>query len=123
MPSEFGRPIPHLDRVALEFPELRIVGGHIGYPWTDEMISLATKYPNVFIDTSAYKPSRYPRQLVDYLHGHGRRKVLFGSNHPMILPGDCLGQVESLSLDDEARERFLWRNAAEVFALSLENAA
>ncbi|HEX8952938.1 MAG TPA: amidohydrolase family protein, partial [Polyangia bacterium] len=39
-PSEPGRPIPYLDEVALEFPELVIVGGHIGYPWTDEMIAL-----------------------------------------------------------------------------------
>src|SRR5215470_11066520 len=54
-PSEPGRPIPYLDRVALEFPELTIVGGHIGYPWTAEMIALATKYPNVYIDTSAYR--------------------------------------------------------------------
>ncbi|MFZ1208102.1 MAG: amidohydrolase family protein [Pseudolabrys sp.] len=56
--SEPGRPIPYLDRVALEFPELRIVGGHIGVPWLDEMLSLVMKYPNVFIDTSAYKASR-----------------------------------------------------------------
>lgn len=63
-PSEPGRPIPYLDHVALEFPELKIVGGHIGYPWTTEMISLATKYPNVYIDTSAYKASRYPTELV-----------------------------------------------------------
>ena len=59
-PSEPGRPIPYLDHVALEFPELKIVGGHIGYPWCAEMISLATKYPNVYIDTSAYKVRRYP---------------------------------------------------------------
>ena len=58
------------------------MGGHIGYPWTAEMISLATKYPNVYIDTSAYKASRYPLELVGYLRGHGRHKVLFGSNHP-----------------------------------------
>ena len=85
-PSEPGRPIPYLDEVALDFPELTIVGGHIGFPWTDEMIALATKYPNVHIDTSAYKPSRYPPSLVAYLRGHGRKKVLFGSNYPMILP-------------------------------------
>ena len=81
-PSEPGRPIPYLHTVALEFPELVIVGGHIGYPWTAKMISLATKYPGVCIDTSAYKASRYPREPVGYLRGHGRRKVLFGSNHP-----------------------------------------
>jgi uncharacterized protein len=61
--SEPGRPIPYLDRVALEFPELRIVGGHIGVPWLGEMLSLVMKYPNVFIDTSAYKVGRYPKEL------------------------------------------------------------
>ena len=60
MPSEPGRPIPYLDEVALVFPELRIVAGHIGYPWTDEMIGLAWKHENVFIDTSAYLPRYYP---------------------------------------------------------------
>ena len=37
-----------------------------------KMIALATKYPNVYIDTSAYEPSRYPPSLVAYLRGHGR---------------------------------------------------
>ncbi len=116
-PSEGGRPIPYLDRVAYEFPELTIVGGHIGYPWTDEMISLATKYENVYIDTSAYKPRRYPTQLVEFLRAHGRRKVLFGSNYPMIQPGQCLAQLDVLDLDDEARKLFLHDNAARVFGL------
>lgn len=113
--SEPGRPIPYLDEVALDFPELTIVGGHIGYPWTDEMIALATKYENVHIDTSAYKPRRFPPQLVAFLQGHGRRKVLFGSNFPMIQPGDCLAQLDALGLDAEARRLFLFENAARVF--------
>ena len=116
-PSEPGRPIPYLDEVALDFPELTIVGGHIGFPWTDEMISLATKYPNVYIDTSAYKPSRFPPSLVAYLRGHGRKKVLFGSNYPMILPAACLEQVDALALDDEAKGLYLRGNARRVFRL------
>jgi uncharacterized protein len=117
-PSEPGRPIPYLDTVALEFPELVIVGGHIGYPWTAEMISLATKYPNVYIDTSAYKASRYPRDLVEYLRGHGRRKVLFGSNHPAWPAADCLRDLASLELDEETTSLFLHGNAERVFALA-----
>jgi hypothetical protein len=116
-PSEPGRPIPYLDHVALEFPELVIVGGHIGYPWTQEMISLATKYPNVYIDTSAYKISRYPRELVEYLRGHGQRKVLFGSNYPMLMPVECLKGLDALELDAEARGLFLAGNARKVFKL------
>ena len=81
------------------------------------MISLATKYENVYIDTSAYKPRRYPTQLVEFLRAHGRRKVLFGSNYPMIQPGQCLAQLDVLDLDDEARKLFLHDNAARVFGL------
>jgi hypothetical protein len=117
-PSEPGRPIPYLDTVALEFPELVIVGGHIGYPWTAGMISLATKYPNVYIDTSAYKASRYPRELVEYLRGHGRRKVLFGSNHPAGPAADCLRDLAGLGLDDETAELFLHGNAERVFGVA-----
>ena len=118
-PSEPGRPIPYLDHVALEFPELKIVGGHIGYPWTSEMISLATKYPNVYIDTSAYKVRRYPRELVEYLRGHGRHKVLFGSNHPAWPAAACLEGVDELGLDADTERLFLHANAERVFSLTV----
>lgn len=117
LPSEPGRPIPYLDEVASEFPELTIVGGHIGYPWTTEMIALATKYENVYIDTSAYKPRRYPAELVEFMRHHGKRKVLFGSNFPMLQPAQCLAQLGELELDDETRAAFLAGNAARVFGL------
>ena len=53
-PSETGRPIPYIDQIAIDFPELVIVCGHIGYPWTEEMVAVARKHENVYIDTSAY---------------------------------------------------------------------
>jgi predicted TIM-barrel fold metal-dependent hydrolase len=115
--SETGRPIPYLDDVALDFPELTIVAGHIGYPWTEEMVALARKYENVYIDTSAYTARRYPPELVRYLRADGRSKVLFGSNHPMIPPAKALEDLDALELDDEARELFLDANARRVFGL------
>jgi predicted TIM-barrel fold metal-dependent hydrolase len=116
MPSEVGRPI-YLDQVALDFPELKIVAGHIGYPWTDEAIAVATKHENVYIDTSAYTTKRYPPALVEYVRAHGRRKVLFGSNYPMITPAKALQDLESLQLDKEATDLFLGGNAQRVFGL------
>lgn len=116
MPSEVGRPI-YLDQVALDFPELVIVAGHIGYPWTDEAIALVTKHENVYIDTSAYTVRRYPAALVEFMKGHGRRKVLFGTNYPMILPAKALDGLDSLGLDDEARALFLGGNARRVYRL------
>jgi predicted TIM-barrel fold metal-dependent hydrolase len=111
-PSETGRPIPYVDQVALDFPELVIVGGHIGYPWTEEMVAVARKHENVYIDTSAYTAKRYPPELVRYMQStSGRRKVLFGSNYPMLLPQQALEGVDALGLDDEARAQFLAGNA------------
>jgi uncharacterized protein len=81
------------------------------------MISLAIKYPNVYIDTSAYKASRYPAELVDYLRGHGRHKVLFGSNHPGWPAADCLKDLAHLQLDDQTADLFLHGNAERVFGL------
>jgi len=117
-PSEPGRPIPYLDEVALDFPELVIVAGHIGYPWTHEMISLATKYPNVYIDTSAYKATRYPRELVDYLRAHGKKKVLFASDFPMLTPAECLAGIDEFGLTPETQALFLGGNAQRVFRLA-----
>lgn len=116
MPSEVGRPI-YLDQVALDFPELVIVAGHIGYPWTDEAIALVTKHENVYLDTSAYTVKRYPAALVEFLRSHGRTKVLFGSNYPMITPAKALEGLDTLQLDEQARSLFLAGNAQRVFDL------
>lgn len=116
MPSEHGRPL-YLDRVALDFPELTIVGGHIGYPWTEEAVAVATKHENVFIDTSAYAARRYPTEIVRYLREHGRRKVLFGSNYPQMTPAKAIEGLDTLGLDDEALALFLAANARRVYKL------
>lgn len=117
MPSEVGRPIPYIDQVAIDFPELAIVCGHLGYPWTEEMIAVATKHPNVFIDTSAYTVRRYPPAIVAYLAAHGRDKVMFGSNWPMIAPRKALEGLEDLGLDAATCAAFLAGNALRVFGL------
>ena len=117
-PSETGRPIPYIDKVALDFPELVIVGGHIGYPWTEEMVAVARKHENVYIDTSAYTSKRLPIELVSYMKTRGgRRKVLFGTNYPMILHHKALESLDELELDDETRELYLAGNAQRVFDL------
>jgi predicted TIM-barrel fold metal-dependent hydrolase len=117
-PSETGRPIPYIDQVALDFPELTIVCGHIGYPWTEEMVAVARKHENVVIDTSAYTSRRLPPELIAYMKTRsGRRKVLFGTNYPMIFPAHALEGLDDLGLDEETRDLYLGGNARRVFGL------
>ncbi|MGF2946094.1 amidohydrolase family protein [Mycobacterium sp. Lab-001] len=117
-PSETGRPIPYIDQVALDFPELVIVCGHVGYPWTEEMVAVARKHENVYIDTSAYTIRRLPEELIRFMKtGTGQRKVLFGSNYPMIAPAHALAGLDDLGLAEGARRDFLHDNAGRVFRL------
>jgi predicted TIM-barrel fold metal-dependent hydrolase len=116
--SETGRPIPYLEDVLLDFPELVVVGGHVGAPWIGEVLSLLHKFPNFHVDTSAYAVHRLPPELVQFMRGAGRTRVLFGTNWPMLSPARCLERLDSLGLDDEARRLFLEGNARRVFDLA-----
>src|SRR4030095_1315935 len=53
-PYDLGHP-RHLDQVAMDFPELRIIGGLGGWPWVNEMVALVRRHPNLHIDTSAHR--------------------------------------------------------------------
>jgi uncharacterized protein len=61
------------------------------------MVAVARKHERLFIDTSAYRVERYPPELVAYLRSRsGSRKVMFGSNFPMIAPGEALLGLDAL---------------------------
>ena len=115
--SETGRPIPYLEDVLLDFPELVVVGGHVGAPWIDEVLLLARKFPNFHIDTSAYAVHRLPEALVKFMRGEGRGRVMFGTNWPMLSANRCLERLDALGLGDEARDAFLQGAARRVFRL------
>jgi len=111
-----GRPIC-LDQVAIDFPELKLLGIHIGIPWTDEMISMAWKHENVFIGVDAYAPKHWPQQLVHYLNTYGRHKVLFGTDWPVIDPERAVAEIDGLDLRPEAKAMLMRDNALRVFRL------
>jgi uncharacterized protein len=116
LPSEGGRPI-YLDEVALTFPELVIIGAHIGWPWEEEMGMLAWKHPNVYIDTSAYAPSRYPERFVKFLKRRAPHKVLWATDYPAIRYDRGISEIAALDLGPEVERLFLSDNARKIFKL------
>lgn len=111
-----GRPIC-LDQVAIDFPELTLIGIHIGVPWTDEMIAMAWKHDNVFIGVDAYGPKHWPPQLVHFLNSYGRHKVLFGTDWPVIDPERATREIAAMELRPESRAMLMRDNALRVFRL------
>jgi len=115
--SETGRLIPYLEDVLLDFPELVVVGGHVGFPWLDELVSLTHKFRNFHVDTSAYALHRLPEAFVSFMKGEGKKRVMFGTNYPMLSASRCLARLDALALDDETQKLFLADNAKRVFKL------
>jgi predicted TIM-barrel fold metal-dependent hydrolase len=122
-PSEVGRPIPYVDEIALKFPDLKIVGGHLGYPWIGEAVSVAWKHENVYIDTSAWSPKYYPPEFFTFANTTGRKKVMFGTNFPQLGWRACVDAVKttgsgiSNGLREEVVRDFMGGNARRVFKL------
>ena len=54
-PNHTGQP-GAIDPIALHFPELTIIAGHAGHPWTNELVALSWKHDNVYIDLSGHRP-------------------------------------------------------------------
>ena len=111
-----GRPIL-LDQVAIDFPELKLIGIHIGVPWTDEMIAMCWKHDNVYTAGDAYAPRYWPASYLHYANSYGRHKVMFGTDWPVIDPERSVKEVAELDLKAESRRMLMRDNALQVFRL------
>ena len=111
-----GRPIT-LDAVACDFPELKIIGIHIGIPWTDEMIAMAWKHQNVFIGSDAHGPRYWPQNFINYINTYGQDKVIFGTDFPVLDFGETMRQIDELQLRPASQKKFLRDNALRIYKL------
>lgn len=104
-----------LDQVAIDFPELKILGIHVGTPWADEMIAMAWKHENMFIGIDAYAPKHLPASLIHYMNSYGREKVLFGTDWPVIDPRRAIAEIAAHGLRPESHKALMRDNALRVF--------
>jgi predicted TIM-barrel fold metal-dependent hydrolase len=111
-----GRPIT-LDTIACDLPELKLVGIHTGWPWVEEMISVAWKHPNVYIGSDAYAPKHWKPEFVHFINSWGQDKVLFGTDFPVIEPERAISEIDQLHLRPEAKRKLLRDNALRVYNL------
>ncbi|AGN17953.1 hypothetical protein J433_06910 [Corynebacterium glutamicum MT] len=108
-----------LDDIAADFPNLTIIMAHPSVPWQDEANSIATHKANVFIDLSGWSPKYFPESLVRQSNNVLSKKVLFGTDFPLITPEKWLAAFANLPLKDEVRPGILKDNAVKVLGLAV----
>ncbi|MGN6127904.1 MAG: amidohydrolase family protein [Humibacter sp.] len=117
----------HLDDVCLAFPELTVVGHHIGDPWVGMMTHLAAKHKNLYICTSAWSPKRYPKELLEFMNGRwhaqpGAEKVIFGTDYPLINLSKAVTDARNLDLPEDVLEKFMYSNMKRILDAQDERA-
>ena len=121
---EVERPI-YLDIVAQDFPELKIIAGHGGWPWVNELVAVAWRNPNIYIDIASYLPKYIGmkgtgwEQLIHFGNSVLQDKILFGST--WLFMGMSIKQladgVMELPLKEEVKRKWLYENAARLLGI------
>ena len=111
-----GQPIT-LDAVACDFPELKLIGIHVGIPWHDEMISMAWKHDNIFIGCDAHRPKYWPKSFIHYLNSYGQDKIIFGTDFPVLEFKKTIDDIDALDLKSEVRKKLLRDNVSRIYEL------
>ena len=126
-PSDLGHP-RHFDQVACDFPALKLILSHAGYPWVLEACLLAWKHPNVYLELAAHRPKYFTapgtgwEPLLRYGQTTIQDKVLYGSGAFLIgrPPAELLAEFRALPIRPAVMEKWLWRNAARLLKLDRE---
>ncbi|MEO7243190.1 MAG: amidohydrolase family protein [Variovorax sp.] len=113
-----ARPIT-LDSVACDFPDLKLIGIHVGIPWTDEMIAMAWKHPNVYISCDAHSPAYWPESFVKYIDSYGQDKVMFGTDYPILRFDRTRAEIDALKLRPVPMRKLMRENAVRVYGLAV----
>jgi hypothetical protein len=106
-----------VDDVAVDFPTMPIVLAHPSWPWQDEALSICLHKPQVYIDLSGWSPKYFPPQLVQHANTQLKKKVLFGTDYPLITPDRWLADFEKIDIRPEVRPLILRENAIDLLKL------
>lgn len=115
---EYGHPLPSVDDVAADFPDLNIIAAHFGWPWHLDLLAIARHKSNVYVDLSGWSPKYIPAEVVKYLNRVIPDQFLYGSDYPWLKPDRWMAEFERLDIKDAAREKVLLGNASRLLGWS-----
>jgi predicted TIM-barrel fold metal-dependent hydrolase len=117
---KYTRPIPYIDDVAADFPDLTIICLHPAWPWQDEAIAMGIHKPNIFFDLSGWAPKYFPEALKREIKSRLKDRVMFGSDYPIIPFNRLFAGWEAEGYPPEIMEKIYFRNAIRILDLDID---
>jgi hypothetical protein len=106
----------YIDRMAIRWPDLKIIAGRPAWPWQDEMISVMLHKPNVWSELHGWSPKYLTDALQREIRGRLKDRVMFGADYPLFRYERLVGDWRNLGYDEAVLERVFFRNAEALFA-------
>jgi len=113
---DYGRPV-HLDTLARDFPRMKIIAAHPGWPWEQELVGVVTHKKNLFVDTSGYLAEQLPEIFLKAIGGRLQDKALFGTDFPYVDLEKALASFDRMNFKDSVKEKLLLTNAKALLRL------
>ena len=113
----FAHPL-HLDDLAAELPELRIIAAHLSHPWQAEAVAIAEHKPNIYLELSGWSPKYLDDALIRAMRGTLSDRVLFGTDYPFLTVEKWRSDWETLEIEAALTKRILRDNAAKLLGLN-----
>ncbi|MGH7697326.1 MAG: amidohydrolase family protein [Candidatus Dormibacteria bacterium] len=110
---KYGDPT-HIDDVALDFPELKIILAHFGFPWVEQAISVVWIRRNCYLELSGWSPKYIPEVVWRYARSIFPDRVVFGTDAPVMSAARWLRDFEAIPLAEEVKRKILYENAARL---------
>lgn len=122
---KYARPL-HLDEVAVDNPELKIVMCHLGNPWIQDAQEVLYKNKNVYADISGFTIGDFDHffekmmkdkvaELISY--AGEPRYLMYGTDWPISSMDSYLNFVAKLKIKSEYRDWLMYKNAKEIFKI------
>lgn len=109
----------HIDRVARDFPELKIISGHGNWPWAAQIIHVCYRRPNIYLSPDMYLYNGMPgaSDYINAANGFMAERFLFASAYPLLPIKETVDTFLKFKLKESVIDRVMYRNAAEVLGL------
>lgn len=110
----------HIDRVARDFPDLKLISGHGNWPWAAQIIHVCYRRPNIYLSPDMYLYNDMPgsREYIAAANGFLSERFLFASAYPLMPLKQTIDTFLSLKLKPSVIDRLMYQNAAELLGIT-----
>jgi hypothetical protein len=124
---KYSHPL-HIDDLAVDFPELKIVICHVGNPWIKDCMEVTYKNKNVHADFSGLVLGNFSEKFEKFMkteleqmitYAGNPKYLLYGTDWPISSMSSYLNFMKNLDLPADKKEMILWQNAAELFKIDV----